>query len=160
MLLRFSLHSRLCYFVRLHFCSIFLAIIRCWCDNDYGGLGRAPDGRTDDTATTPAADSTDAVGCNMPCAGDATQWCGGAWRNSVYMARGHGLTLVDGLVAKYSFENPDNPVSTIHRLLVQTSSCFQQRYSSFSIYTTTLALACDSPPQLVPLHVNLSALLV
>jgi hypothetical protein len=25
------------------------------------------------------------------------------------MARGHGPTLVDGLVAKYTFENPDNP---------------------------------------------------
>lgn len=37
----------------------------CFCDDDYGALGRADN-------------------CDMPCAGNAAEKCGGAWANSVY----------------------------------------------------------------------------
>ena len=80
----------------------------CWCDNNYGSLGRAPEGSNPDATTTPAADSVSVddggAGCDMPCAGNPDQWCGGSWRNSVYLARGRGLTLTDDLVAKYTFD--------------------------------------------------------
>jgi hypothetical protein len=42
----------------------------CFCGNQYGQHGRAPEAE-----------------CSMPCSGDNSQTCGGAWRNSIYEAR-------------------------------------------------------------------------
>jgi hypothetical protein len=85
----------------------------CWCDNNYGALGRAPEGSNPSLSTTPDQDSVaqadGGAGCDMHCAGNEDQWCGGSWRNSVYMARGHGPTLTDGLVAKYTFDDTESP---------------------------------------------------
>ena len=47
--------------------------------------------------------------CSIPCPGDETEQCGGQWRNSVYEARGSGLTLAAGLLARYSFDDSANP---------------------------------------------------
>ena len=65
----------------------------CWCDNNYGSLGQ----------------DVDETGCNMPCSGNSDQTCGGSWRNSVYEARGRGLTLRDGLIAEYTFDDQEHP---------------------------------------------------
>jgi hypothetical protein len=95
----------------------------CWCDNNYDyngysaqGYGEqetaCPDGDTcniDGVADADADGRPDADGgCNMACEGDPAAMCGGSWRNSVYETRGSGMTLLDGLVAKYTFDDPDN----------------------------------------------------
>eukprot|EP01043_Picozoa_sp_COSAG02_P013560 COSAG02_NODE_545_length_20533_cov_5.447663_1_plen_391_part_00 len=93
----------------------------CWCDNnyDYNGYGAQGEGEAesvcpdeptcniDDVADPDAADAA-LGGCNMACEGDDTKMCGGSWRNSVYEVRGSGATLLDGLVAKYTFDDPVN----------------------------------------------------
>ena len=95
----------------------------CWCDNNYDYNGYGAQGSNDAETSCPsgATCNVDGVadadgdgrpdpdgGCNRDCEGDPTAKCGGSWRNSVYETRGTGMTLLDGLQAKYTFDDPTN----------------------------------------------------
>jgi len=49
----------------------------CFCGNSYGIYGKAP-----------------ATDCNMPCAGNASETCGGIWRNSVFQTPAYNLSEI------------------------------------------------------------------